>query len=105
MKNPRNYPDTMVSAETGRPMTRGEKLVSFKVEGRVFTYKQPGWWCSLTDPDDMEGQLVDDDNQIAEMAQLINGASSGSFLRDSRNICNTKRLDENVEVHVIVVPE
>jgi HTH-type transcriptional regulator/antitoxin MqsA len=35
----------------------------------VFTYKQPGWWCSLTDPDDMEGQLVDDDNQVADMAR------------------------------------
>ena len=68
-KNPRNYPDTMPSAESGRPMTRGEKLVSFKVEGRTFTYRQPGWWCSLTDPDDTEGQLVDEDNQIAEMAR------------------------------------
>ena len=68
-KNPRNYPDTIPSAESGRPMTRGEKLVTFKIEGRAFTYKQPGWWCSLTDPDDMDGQLVDDDNQIAEMAR------------------------------------
>jgi HTH-type transcriptional regulator / antitoxin MqsA len=68
-KNPRAYPDTMPSAESGRPMTRGEKLISFKVEGRTFTYKQPGWWCSLTDPADVEGQLVDEDNQIAEMAR------------------------------------
>jgi len=68
-KTPRNYPETMPSAESGRPMTRGEKLVSFKVEGRNFTYRQPGWWCSLTDPDDMEGQLVDEDNQIADMAR------------------------------------
>lgn len=68
-KNPRNYPDTMFSAESGRPMTRGEKEVSFKVEGKTYTYFQPGWWCSLTDPDDMEGQLVDEDNQIAEMAR------------------------------------
>jgi HTH-type transcriptional regulator/antitoxin MqsA len=68
-KTPRNYPETMASAESGRPMMRGEKLVSFKIEGRSFTYRQPGWWCSLTDPDDMEGQLVDDDNQIADMAR------------------------------------
>jgi HTH-type transcriptional regulator/antitoxin MqsA len=68
-KTPRDYPETMPSAETGRPMTRGEKLVPFKVEGRTFTYRQPGWWCSLTDPDDTEGQLVDEDNQIAEMAR------------------------------------
>jgi len=68
-KNPREYPDTIPSAESGRPMTRGEKPVSLKIGGRKFTYKQPGWWCSLTDPEDMEGQLVDDDNQVAEMAR------------------------------------
>lgn len=68
-KNPRNYPDTMPGPETGRPMTRGEKRVSFKVAGKTFTYLQPGWWCSLTDPDDLEGQLVDEDNQVAEMAR------------------------------------
>ncbi len=59
----------MPSAESGRPMTRGEKLVSFKIEGQTYTYWQPGWWCSLSDPDDMEGQLVDEDNQIADMAR------------------------------------
>lgn len=68
-KNPRNYPETMPNPESGRPMTRGEKLVSFKIDGRTFSYKQPGWWCSLTDSDDIEGQLVDEDNQIAEMAR------------------------------------
>lgn len=68
-KNPRDYPDTMASAESGRPMTRGEKRVSFKVEGRSYAYVQPGWWCSLDDPEDMEGQLVDADNQIADMAR------------------------------------
>ena len=67
--NPREYPDTMPSPETGRPMTRGEKRVSFKFAGKSFTYLQPGWWCSLDDPDDTEGQLVDDDNQIADMAR------------------------------------
>jgi len=68
-KNPRNYPETMPSAESGRPMSRGEKLVSFKIGNREFSYMQPGWWCSLTDPNDMEGQLVDEDNQVAEMAR------------------------------------
>ena len=64
-KNPRTYPDTMASAESGRLMTRGEKLATLKIDGRAFAYKQPGWWCCLTDPNDMEGQLVDDDNQEA----------------------------------------
>ena len=68
-KNPRNYPDTMPSPESGRPMTRGEKSVWFKIEAKTYTYLQPGWWCSLSDPEDIEGQLVDEDNQIADMAR------------------------------------
>lgn len=68
-KTPREYPDTMISAESGRPMTRGEKLVTLKIEGHRYSYMQPGWWCSLTDPDDTEGQLVDGDNQVADMAR------------------------------------
>ena len=81
MKNPRNYPATIPSPESGRPMTRGEKAVTFKIDGCVFSYKQPGWWCSLTDPEDMEGQLVDDDNQIAAMARQAAQASPTTFLK------------------------
>ncbi len=68
-KNPRAYPDTLLSPESGRPMVRGEKEVAIIVDGEKFTYMQPGWWCSLTDPEDEEGQLVDNDNQVAEMAR------------------------------------
>jgi HTH-type transcriptional regulator/antitoxin MqsA len=68
-KNPRNYPDAMPSPESGRPMIRGEKLVALTVEGQTFEYLQPGWWCSLDDPADLDGQLVDDDNLVAEMAR------------------------------------
>jgi len=68
-KMPRNYPETMASAESGRPMVRGEKLIELKVDGRTFEYRQPGWWCSLDDLDDLDGQLVDDDNLVAEMAR------------------------------------
>jgi len=68
-KNPRNYPKTFVSAESGRRMRRGEKLLSLQVNGRLFRYYQPGWWCSLKDPNDVEGQLVDDDNKVADMAR------------------------------------
>lgn len=68
-RNPREYPETMTSPESGRPMVRGEKMVSFKIHGKPFQYRQPGWWCSLEDPNDTEGQLVDDDNLIAEMAR------------------------------------
>ena len=48
-KNPREYPNTMLSAESGRPMTRGEKLVTLQIDGKPYTYLQPGWWCSLDD--------------------------------------------------------
>jgi len=68
-KTPRDYPETMTSPESGRPMVRGEKLVTLKVDGQSFEYRQPGWWCSLDDPDDLDGQLVDDDNLVAEMAR------------------------------------
>jgi len=71
VKNPRNYPDTMPGPESGRPMVRGEKLISFMVGGKTFHYRQPGWWCSLDNPDDLEGHLVDDDNLIAEMARRM----------------------------------
>jgi hypothetical protein len=66
LKNPRDYPDSIASAESGRAMSRGKKRASFKIAGKIFSYLQPGWWCALDDPDDLEGQLVDEDNLIAE---------------------------------------
>lgn len=68
-KTPRDYPATLASSESGRPMMRGDKLVTLKVNGKAFEYRQPGWWCSLDDPDDLDGQLVDEDNLVAEMAR------------------------------------
>lgn len=68
--NPRSYPETMLSAESGRIMTRGVKRVTLTLnDGKRFHYNQPGWWCSLDDPDDMEGQLVDSDNTVAHLAR------------------------------------
>lgn len=69
-RTPRDYPEMMASPESGRPMVRGEKLVKLVVDGKTFEYRQPGWWCSLDDPEDHDGQLVDDDNMVAEMARL-----------------------------------
>ena len=31
---PRDYPETMPSADSGRPMVRGEKEVAFRVGGK-----------------------------------------------------------------------
>ena len=77
--NPRNYPDAMASPESGRPMTRGEKLMSSEAQGRSFSYLQPGWWRSLTDPDDLEGRFVEADNQLADMGRLTAGVVAPPF--------------------------
>jgi HTH-type transcriptional regulator/antitoxin MqsA len=98
-RNPREYPDTMASPESGRPMVRGEKMVSFKIQGKPFQYRQPGWWCSLEDPNDTEGQLVDDDNLIAEMARRTAEAMAKGeqftplLIRAIRVLCKLSQRD------------
>ena len=69
MSNPRRRPDILKSAESGRPLRRGVKILTINVDGQLFTYGQPGWWASLDDPDDNEGQLTDDDNVIRAAAR------------------------------------
>ena len=69
MTNPRDYPDVIESAESGRPLRRGVKLLTITVDGKPFTYGQPGWWASLEDPDDKEGQLTDEDNVVRAAAR------------------------------------
>jgi HTH-type transcriptional regulator / antitoxin MqsA len=69
MKNPRNYPDVIQSAESGRPLRRGVKILTITVDGKPFTYGQPGWWASLNDAEDTEGQLTDEDNVIRAAAR------------------------------------
>ena len=69
MTNPRNHPDVIQSAESGRPLRRGVKMLTISVDGRPFTYGQPGWWASIDDPRDNEGQLTDEDNVIRAAAR------------------------------------
>lgn len=69
MTNPRHFPDVIQSAESGRPLRRGVKMLTITVDGQPFTYGQPGWWASLDDPDDNEGQLTDEDNVIRAAAR------------------------------------
>ncbi len=69
MTNPRDYPDVIQSAESGRPLRRGVKMLTISVDGQPFIYGQPGWWASIDDPDDNEGQLTDDDNVIRAAAR------------------------------------
>lgn len=61
-------PKIMRSAESGRPMVRGEKPLTLTVGDRTYNYRQPGWWCSLDNPDDLEGQLTGPDNQVRALA-------------------------------------
>jgi hypothetical protein len=67
--NPRDHPDVIQSAESGRPLRRGVKMLTISVDGRPFTYGQPGWWASIDDPKDNEGQLTDEDNVIRAAAR------------------------------------
>jgi len=69
MTNPRDYPDVIQSAESGRPLRRGVKMLTINVDGQPFTYGQPGWWASIDDPADNEGQLTDEDNVISAAAR------------------------------------
>jgi HTH-type transcriptional regulator/antitoxin MqsA len=69
MSNPRDYPDTIQSAESDRPLQRGVKMLTITIDGGAFTYGQPGWWASLDDPADDEGQLIDEDNVIRTAAR------------------------------------
>jgi HTH-type transcriptional regulator / antitoxin MqsA len=69
MSNPRDYPDVIHSVESGRLLRRGVKMLTINVDGQAFTYGQPGWWASLDDPADNEGQLADEDNTIRAAAR------------------------------------
>lgn len=76
MTNPRDYPDVIQSAESGRPLRRGVKMLTINVDGHAFTYGQPGWWASLDDPTDNEGQMTDEDNVIRAAAKREARASA-----------------------------
>jgi hypothetical protein len=69
MTNPRGYPDVIQSAKSGRPLRRGVKMLTIDVDSQPFTYGQLGWWASLDDPADTEGQLIDEDNIIRAAAR------------------------------------
>jgi len=69
MTNPRDYPDELLSAESGRPMRRGIKMITITVDSEPFAYGQPGWWASLGDSNDTEGQLTDEDNIVRAAAR------------------------------------
>jgi len=89
----------MASPESGRPMVRGEELVALRVGGKAFEYRQPGWWCSLDDLEDHDGQPVDEDNQVAEMARrtaeaLAHGeAFPPVLIRAIRTLCSLSQRD------------
>jgi hypothetical protein len=55
MTSPRGYPDVIASAESGRPLQRGVKMLTIDVGGQKFTFGQPEWWASIDDPADTQG--------------------------------------------------
>jgi HTH-type transcriptional regulator/antitoxin MqsA len=44
-------------------------MLTIDTDGVSFTYGQPGWWASIDDPADNEGQLTDEDNVIRSAAR------------------------------------
>jgi HTH-type transcriptional regulator/antitoxin MqsA len=99
MTNPRNYPDEIPSAETGRTLRRGVKMMTITVDGHAFTYGQPGWWASLDDAADTEGQLADEDNLVRAAARREARARAKHALltplviRAIREICGLSQQD------------
>jgi HTH-type transcriptional regulator/antitoxin MqsA len=99
MTNPRDYPDTIQSAESGRSLRRGIKLLTITVDGKNFTYGQPGWWASIGDSADNEGQLTDEDNVIRAAARREARANarhavlSPLMIRAIREVCGLSQQD------------
>ena len=99
MTNPRDYPDEIQSAESGRALRRGVKMLTVNVDGHLFTYGQPGWWASIDDPDDNEGQLTDADNVIRAAARREARAKAKHatltplVIRAIREVCRLSQRD------------
>ena len=99
MANPRDYPDMIQSAESGRPLRRGVKMLTIEVDGKSFNYGQPGWWASFDDPDDTEGQLTDEDNVIRAAARreararAKHAALTPLVIRAIREACGLSQQD------------
>jgi HTH-type transcriptional regulator / antitoxin MqsA len=99
MTNPRDYPDEIQSAESGRSLRRGVKMLTINVDGQPFTYGQPGWWASIDDPADDEGQLIDEDNVIRAAARREARAKAKHatltplVIRAIREVCKLSQQD------------
>jgi len=99
MTNPRDYLDEIQSAENGRPLRRGVKLLTLSVDGHRFTYGQPGWWASIDNPADDEGQLTDEDNLIRAAARREARATAKHatltplVIRAIREVCKLSQQD------------
>ena len=99
MTNPREYPNEIQSAESGRPLRRGVRMLTINIDGNPFTYGQPGWWASTVDPVDDEGQLTDDDNLIRAAARREARAKAKHatltplVIRAIREVCGLSQQD------------
>jgi HTH-type transcriptional regulator/antitoxin MqsA len=97
--NPRDYPDTITSAESGRTLRRGVKMLTIEADGATFAYGQPGWWASIDDATDNEGQLTDEDNIIRAAARrearanAKNAVLSPLVIRAIREVCGLSQQE------------
>jgi len=75
------------------------KLVTINIDGEAFAYGQPGWWASIDDPDDNDGQLTDDDNVIRAAARreararAKHAALTPLVIRAIREACGLSQQD------------
>jgi HTH-type transcriptional regulator/antitoxin MqsA len=74
-------------------------MLTITVDGHPFTYGQPGWWASIDDPADNEGQLTDEDNVIRAAARREARASAKHamltplVIRAIRETCGLSQQD------------
>ena len=75
------------------------KLLTITVDGQPFSYGQPGWWASIDDPNDSEGQLTDEDNVIRTAARrearakAKHAALTPLVIRAIREACGLSQQD------------
>jgi HTH-type transcriptional regulator/antitoxin MqsA len=74
-------------------------MLTIMIDGHSFTYGQPGWWASVDDPADNDGQLTDEDNVIRAAARREARASAKHailtplVIRAIREACKLSQQD------------
>jgi len=74
-------------------------MLTIEADGATFAYGQPGWWASIDDATDNEGQLTDEDNIIRAAARrearanAKNAVLSPLVIRAIREVCGLSQQE------------